>query len=133
MHQLYALKLTKLMHNQIKNLFKQMINYRFQKLTLTLTAARCAPLPGIVCCCWGPACRCPLRTLSNHPLRSDSIIHFVWEKIYEKFVFETVREENRNFDQIWWNFVLFRAKKMLKFGAHLMVAAAGWGRERVCN
>jgi hypothetical protein len=26
--------------------------------------------------------------------------------------------------------VLFRAKKMLKFGAPLMVAAAGWERER---
>jgi hypothetical protein len=27
----------------------------------------------------------------------------------------------------------FELKKMLKFGAYLMVAAAGWGRERVCN
>jgi hypothetical protein len=27
----------------------------------------------------------------------------------------------------------FELKKMLKFGAHLMVAAAGWRRERVCN
>jgi hypothetical protein len=66
-HSSHALKLTKLMYNQIKNLFKQ-INQRFQKLTLTLAAARCAPLPGIVCCCRGLACRCPLRTLSNHPL-----------------------------------------------------------------
>jgi hypothetical protein len=29
--------------------------------------------------------------------------------------------------------MLFRAQKMLKFGAHLMVAAAGWGGERVYN
>jgi hypothetical protein len=70
---------------------------------------------------------------SNHPLRSAFVTHFIWEKIEEKFIIETTREENKNFDQFWWNFVLFRAQKMFKFGAPLMVAVAGWKIERVCT
>jgi hypothetical protein len=77
----------------------------------------------------GPACHCPFWTHSNHLLWSASVTHFVWEKIEEKFVVETTREHNRKIDQIWWNVVLFRAKKMLKFGTPLMVAVVDWERE----
>jgi hypothetical protein len=37
---------------------------------------------------------------------------------------EAAREENRKFDQIWWNFVF-----ELKFEDLLMVAAVGWGEK----
>jgi hypothetical protein len=66
------------------------------------------------------------QTRSNHPLWCASVIHFVWEKIEEKFIVETTREENKKFDGI---LCYFELKKMIKFRALLMVAAAGWERE----
>jgi hypothetical protein len=89
----------------------------FAAVKVPLVATHCTPLPDLVCCSRGPACRCPLRTRSDPLPLPTSFERSLLLRQQEKRIENLIK-----FGGILYYFEL---KKILKFGAPLMVAAAG--------